>query len=284
MKPFVKYLIAIALLSAGVALADVTVDTNHATVAKQLSSMTPAEKKQDQAYFTAHSFEFSSIFKSHHPGPYWILEKIKEFQLSSAQIKQQEQLKSGMAKSTIAGNAALKRAYEKYAVDAAATMPLLALINRDIDAIGKAQTHLAQVMVPYHLKAYAALNPDQQAIYRQLVAQSNPVPEPAVGGSTLEQRFARLDANNDGYITWEEALPSRTSDFDKMDKNQDKRITPDEFGGVLPFASFDKNKDGAISKAEFLDVHHRMFMKFDADGDKRISPSEFATAQHAAGK
>lgn len=69
-----------------------------------------------------------------------------------------------------------------------------------------------------------------------------------------------------------------------MDKNQDKRITPDEFGGVLPFASFDKNKDGAISKAEFLDVHHRMFMKFDADGDKRISPSEFATAQHAAGK
>lgn len=284
MKPFAKYLIAIALWSAGVALAEVTVNTDHAAGAKPLSSMTPAEKKQDQAYFTAHSFEFSSIFKSHHPGPYWILEKTKEFQLSSAQIKQQEQLKYGMAKSTIAGNAALKRAYEKYAVDAAVTMPSLALLKRDIDAIGKAQTHLAQLMVPFHLKAYAALNPTQQALYRQLVAQSNPASKPASGEPSLEQRFGRLDANKDGYITWEEALPSRTNDFDKMDKNQDQRVTPDEFGGALPFASFDQNKDGAISKAEFLDTHHRMFMKFDADGDQRISPSEFATAQHAAGK
>jgi Ca2+-binding EF-hand superfamily protein len=69
-----------------------------------------------------------------------------------------------------------------------------------------------------------------------------------------------------------------------MDKNHDHRVTPDEFGGALPFASFDQNKDGAISKAEFLEMHYRMFMKFDADGDKRISPSEFATAQHVAGK
>jgi len=44
-------------------------------------------------------------------------------------------------------------------------------VKQDIEAIGKAQTHLALVMVPYHLKAYAMLNPAQQMLYRKLVAE-----------------------------------------------------------------------------------------------------------------
>jgi len=46
-----------------------------------LSKMSPAQKKQEQEYFGQHSFEFSSLFKSHHPGPCWILAKADEFQL-----------------------------------------------------------------------------------------------------------------------------------------------------------------------------------------------------------
>ena len=57
-----------------------------------------------------------------------------------------------------------------WASDAAAVEPSLAVINEDIEAIGKAQTHLARVMVPYHLDAYAALRPAQQVLYRKLVA------------------------------------------------------------------------------------------------------------------
>lgn len=39
----------------------------------------------------------------------------------------------------------------------------------DVDAVGKAQTNVGMAMVPYHLKAYAALNSNQQAIFRTIV-------------------------------------------------------------------------------------------------------------------
>ena len=96
------------------------------------------------------------------------------------------------------------------------------------------------------------------------------------------QRFARLDKNHDGFVTWEEAAPSRAHDFDSMDKNNDRRITSAEFRGQQPFGSFDINKDGAVSKAEFLATHRSMFMQFDADANQRIAMGEFATAQRAA--
>jgi len=103
----------------------------------------------------------------------------------------------------------------------------------------------------------------------------------ASGQANVEQRFARLDTNHDGFVTWEEAVPSRAGDFDSMDKNNDRRITDVEFRGQQPFGSFDINKDGAVSKAEFLAMHRSMFMQFDADANQRISMSEFATAKQA---
>ena len=171
MKLLRKSFIGIALLLAGFASAHASDDIEHAGATPQLSKMSESQKKQEQQYFASHSFEFSSIFKSHHPGPYWILAKTKQFQLSSAQIKQQEDLKFAMAKSTISGNVVLQKAYKKYASDASAAEPSLAVIKKDIEDIGKAQTHLALVMVPYHLKAYSALNPAQQTLYRKLVAK-----------------------------------------------------------------------------------------------------------------
>ena len=102
------------------------------------------------------------------------------------------------------------------------------------------------------------------------------------GQATVEQRFARIDTNHDGFVTWEEAAPSRARDFDTLDKNNDRRITNAEFRGQQPFGSFDINQDGAVSKAEFLATHRSMFMQFDADANQRISMSEFATAQRAA--
>lgn len=169
MKLLKKSFVGTVLLLAGIAPLHASGDVERADSTTQLSTMSAEQKKQEQQYFASHSFEFSSLFKRHHPGPYWILEKTKELQLSGEQIKQQEDLKNGMAKSTLSGNAVLQKAYEKYASDASATEPALAVIKKDIEAIGKAQTHLALVMVPYHLKAYAALNPAQQTLYRKWV-------------------------------------------------------------------------------------------------------------------
>lgn len=174
MKPLSTSLTALAIASAffqaGSALAEGPARGAATGTPMDLSAMSPAQKKQGQEYFGTHSFEFSSIFKNHHPGPYWILAKTKEFHLSSEQIKQQEALKFAMAKSTLSSSAVLQKAYEKYASDASATEPSLAVINDDIEAIGNAQTHLARVMVPYHLDAYAALRPAQQVLYQKLVA------------------------------------------------------------------------------------------------------------------
>ena len=171
MKLLKKSFVAIPFLLAAFTSAYALADTEDAASSVQLSKMSAEQKKQEQQYFLSHSFEFSSIFKRYHPGPYWILEKTQQFQLSPEQIKDQEDLKFAMAKSTIAGNAALQKAYKKYAADAMMTEPSLSVIQKDIEVIGKAQTRLAQVMVPYHLKAYLALTPAQQTLYRKLVAE-----------------------------------------------------------------------------------------------------------------
>ena len=171
MKLLMNFLIAVAFMQGGCALARSSIDNNRMESARPLSKMSAAQKKQQQQYFTSHSFEFSTIFKRYHPGPYWILEKTRQLQLSNAQIKQQEQLKFVMAKSTISANSVLQQAYAKYASDAKAENPSLAIIEQDIEAVGNAQTHLARVMVPYHLDAYKILNPAQQAVYRKLAAE-----------------------------------------------------------------------------------------------------------------
>ncbi len=100
--------------------------------------------------------------------------------------------------------------------------------------------------------------------------------------AAIAQRFARLDTNRDGTVTWEEALRARSRDFDAQDKNNDRRITPAEFRGRQPFASFDINRDGMVTKAEFLALHRSMFMQFDADANQGLSAAEFAAAQRAA--
>ena len=167
----VACLLGIVIVPPGVAVAATQAEASSSAASHALSSMSMAQKHAAQQYFTAHSLDFSPLFKRYHPGPYWILAKAKQFKLTPAQTKQQEDLKNAMAMATIKGNMALKQAYAKYAADARLAMPSLNTLRQDIDAVGHAQTQLAQVMVPYHLDSYAALTPTQQALYTKLVAQ-----------------------------------------------------------------------------------------------------------------
>lgn len=171
MKLIARSFTGVVFLYAAVALTATANGAGPANATTQLSKMTMAQKHQAQQYFTAHSFEFSPLFKRYHPGPYWILAKTKQFKLTATQTRQQEDLKNAMAKATIEGNMTLKQAYAKYAADAKLAAPSLDTIRQDIDAVGHAQTQLAQVMVPYHLQSYAALTPTQQALYTKLAAE-----------------------------------------------------------------------------------------------------------------
>jgi len=136
-----------------------------------VAKMSMLDKLRAQNYFRDHSFDFPATFSSYHPGPYWMLEKKKDFKFTDEQLKQEEDLKMGMAKNTIEDEATLLHAYARYASDSAKLNPPIEQIMTDIDAVGKAQTSLASEMVTYHLKGYAVLDPDQKKVYQRLVSK-----------------------------------------------------------------------------------------------------------------
>ena len=140
--------------------------------AEGIGKMSLVEKMQAQHYFKAHSLEFPATFSAHHPGPYWLLKRKSKFNFTDAQLKQEEELKLGMAKSTVDDEAVLQQAYKAYATDSAMLNPSVEQITADIDAVGRAQTSLASEMVVYHLESYALLNPDQKRMYQALVTKA----------------------------------------------------------------------------------------------------------------
>lgn len=136
-----------------------------------IANMSMFDKLRAQSYFKSHSFDFPEIFSLYHPGPYWILKKKNDFRLTDEQLRQEEELKMGMAKNTIEDETVLKEAYATYTTDSAKLDPSSAQIILDIEAIGKAQTSLASEMVDYHLKSYALLTSEQKKIYHDLVSE-----------------------------------------------------------------------------------------------------------------
>jgi Spy/CpxP family protein refolding chaperone len=159
---FVPYALALSLtmITFSTALADNSTMSNAAAP--------PAW----QLYFRTHSLDFPQVFRSHHPGPGWILSHNAQLNLTGAQMTIEKQLMLGMVTATRSDVGALQVAYAKYQADAALKEPSLQLITADVDAVGKAQTRLGLAMVPFHLKAYAALTPAQKVTYQMLVSSA----------------------------------------------------------------------------------------------------------------
>jgi len=98
-----------------------------------------------------------------------------------------------------------------------------------------------------------------------------------------EDAFARLDLDESGAITWEEAYEVRTSEFMEMDSDRNGLITEDEFvEPARPLSAFDSDGDGQLQMSEFLDGHRSMFDRFDEDASDSLDPNEFEAAQMAA--
>ncbi len=71
--------------------------------------------------------------------------------------------------------------------------------------------------------------------------------------------FERIDLNQDGAITREEARAARSRHFERLDADQ----------------------DGVISLEEFQAMVERRFERHDLDGDGRLTREEFAQARRA---
>ncbi|WP_158635645.1 EF-hand domain-containing protein [Gemmobacter aquaticus] len=108
-------------------------------------------------------------------------------------------------------------------------------------------------------------------------------------------RFASIDANEDGYVSSEEAASSADMVFSAMDTDDDGVITLDEFMAVrmgaqiavnpdrqalmqarkkARFDPMDSDSDGSVSKAEFMAASKAHFDAADTDQDGKVTPWE----------
>lgn len=99
--------------------------------------------------------------------------------------------------------------------------------------------------------------------------------------------LARLDTNGDGAVDRSEAakVPYLAQNFDKLDKNKDGKLTPDELpkrgefrrGGHEAMAKLDTNKDGRISREEAKadPKFAERFDKMDINKDGYVDKADF---------
>lgn len=136
------------------------------------------------------------------------------------------------------------------------------------------------------------------------LAQTAPAHGPMAGKSVtraemvqkVQQHFARLDTNKDGFVTRAESDAVRSTIRERVEKRVEHR-------GEAMFERMDANKDGSISRAEFDAAHQsmagkhggpgkrihmmhgamsgRMFEMADSDKDGRVSLAEATNAAAA---
>ncbi|VAW11015.1 hypothetical protein MNBD_ALPHA09-1030 [hydrothermal vent metagenome] len=104
------------------------------------------------------------------------------------------------------------------------------------------------------------------------------------GGKMGMGFFKRLDANNDGAVTMEEALeakPRGQGMMKHLDTDNNGEITAAEIDAMLAekrdrmLEHLDINKDGKIDKADHTARVEQRFARFDTDKDGKVTAKEF---------
>jgi hypothetical protein len=99
--------------------------------------------------------------------------------------------------------------------------------------------------------------PGAPAAHIAAAAAEDPLPEevPSASAKTREQkRFDRYDKDRDDAVTREEYLLSRRKAYAKLDANHDGRLDFDEWAAktTTKFVGADADKSGALTRTEFL--------------------------------
>lgn len=92
-------------------------------------------------------------------------------------------------------------------------------------------------------------------VIASVVLAQNPTPDSALtqpkAAQTQKSVFQKMDKNNNGKVTTEEHQARLKEWFKELDKNNDGKLTPEEFGGAR-FVDIDVNKDGTVTMEEYL--------------------------------
>lgn len=100
------------------------------------------------------------------------------------------------------------------------------------------------------------------------------------------EMLAKSDANGDGRVTRAEFISARRDRFARMDRNDDGYVSDDDLPRMVrkragdkvdrAIDALDSNRDGRLSPAEFVDGPTRLFDLGDANGDGVVDRSEQA--------
>ncbi len=93
--------------------------------------------------------------------------------------------------------------------------------------------------------------------------------------------FKKIDKNNDGKVSKKEYNGAAAKTFNNLDKNKDGSLIKDELQATDKVAiekfmqEADTNKDGKISKEEFAQAAEKRFKFLDKDNDGYIDQKEW---------
>lgn len=99
--------------------------------------------------------------------------------------------------------------------------------------------------------------------------------------SANDSDFKKIDKNNDGKISKKEYIDTVVINFNKIDKNKDGFLTKNELKAIgrIDAEKFlkeeDINKDGKISKEEFIKAAEKRFKLLDKNNDGFIDKKEW---------
>lgn len=99
--------------------------------------------------------------------------------------------------------------------------------------------------------------------------------------SANDSDFKKIDKNNDGKISKKEYIDTVVINFNKIDKNKNGFLTKDELKAIgrIDAEKFlkeeDINKDGKISKEEFIKAAEKRFKLLDKNNDGFIDKKEW---------
>jgi Ca2+-binding EF-hand superfamily protein len=89
--------------------------------------------------------------------------------------------------------------------------------------------------------------------------------------------MASADANGDGIITHEEFAAQAAQRFQRLDANNDGKLSGDELRGRMA----ERAQGGVITKAQFMAESDERFQKMDANHDGRITQDEMQAMMQA---
>lgn len=127
----------------------------------------------------------------------------------------------------------------------------------------------------------------------QSADETSPADAQAPGHRFVDRMFKRLDPQNTGTITLEQALARRDKLFDKIDTNKDGVLDKAELtayygargSGLVDriLKKYDPSNTGKISKADFDKPAKKRFALLDLNDDGRITKDEAERAMPIPG-